>query len=146
MVFLILSSFLLILALIKSYIVIIDFHNFFILFLWAFSFKLLFNFEFKVLIPEVSVTFEIRYDYLCVCFGAIIRCPYEIAVFRFAFLQIFTTDDLPLVPLLCQNFFSHFFLLPNTFIYESILLKTYMKANIMNMQIFNLNKYDLKSH
>ena len=36
--------------------------------------------------------------------------------------------------------------LPNTFIYESILIKNYMNANIMNMQIFYLNKYDLKGH
>ena len=30
--------------------------------------------------------------------------------------------------------------------YESILLKIYMNANIMNSQIFNLNNYDLKGH
>ena len=36
--------------------------------------------------------------------------------------------------------------LPNTFIYESILIKIYMNANIMNTQIFHLNKYDLKGH
>ena len=36
--------------------------------------------------------------------------------------------------------------LPNTFIYESILRKIYMNANIMNMQIFHLFKYDLKGH
>ena len=30
-------------------------------------------------------------------------------------------------------------ILPNTFIYESILLKIYMNANIMNTQIFYLN-------
>ena len=41
---------------------------------------------------------------------------------------------------------SHFFLLPNTFIYKSIFIKIYMNANIMNSQIFNLNKYDLKGH
>ena len=29
--------------------------------------------------------------------------------------------------------------LPNTFIYEFILIKIYMNANIMNMQIFHLN-------
>ena len=32
------------------------------------------------------------------------------------------------------------------FIYEPILIKNYMNANIMNMQIFYLNKYDLKGH
>ena len=36
--------------------------------------------------------------------------------------------------------------LPNTFIYESILIKIYLNANIMNMQIFHLNNYDLKGH
>ena len=36
--------------------------------------------------------------------------------------------------------------LPNTFIYELILRKIYMNANIMNMQIFHLYKYDLKGH
>ena len=54
--------------------------------------------------------------------------------FRFAFVNLLKSDD----------FRSHFFLLPNTFIYESILIKNYMNANIMNTQIFNLNKYDLK--
>ena len=34
----------------------------------------------------------------------------------------------------------------NTFIYESILIKIYMNTNIMNTQIFHLNKYDLKGH
>ena len=38
-------------------------------------------------------------------------------------------------------------ILPNTFIYESILIKkNYMNTNIMNTQIFHLNKYDLKGH
>ena len=32
------------------------------------------------------------------------------------------------------------------FIYESILIKIYMNTNIMNTQIFQLNKYDLKGH
>ena len=32
--------------------------------------------------------------------------------------------------------------LPNTFIYESILIKIYMRANIMNTQIFHLIKYE----
>ena len=36
-------------------------------------------------------------------------------------------------------------ILPNTFIYESILLKIYMNT-FMNTQIFYLNKYDLKGH
>ena len=36
------------------------------------------------------------------------------------------------------------FLLPNTVIYE--LIKIYMNANIMNMQIYYLNKYNLKGH
>ena len=35
-----------------------------------------------------------------------------------------------------SKFLSHFFLLPNTFIYEPILIKIYMNANIMNTQIF----------
>ena len=34
----------------------------------------------------------------------------------------------------------------NTFIYESILIKIYMKANILNTQIFHIIKYDLKGH
>ena len=37
-------------------------------------------------------------------------------------------------------------ILPNTFIYESILIKIYMNTNIMNTQIFHLKKYDLKGH
>ena len=37
-------------------------------------------------------------------------------------------------------------LLPNTFIYELILIKIYMKTIIMNTQIFNFDKYDLKGH
>ena len=37
-------------------------------------------------------------------------------------------------------------ILPNTFIYESILMKIYMNTNIMNTQIFYFNKYDLKGH
>ena len=37
-------------------------------------------------------------------------------------------------------------ILPNTFIYESILIKIYMNTNIINTQIFYLNKYDLKGH
>ena len=36
--------------------------------------------------------------------------------------------------------------LPNSYIYESILLEIYMNANIINTQIFHLNKYDLKGH
>ena len=36
--------------------------------------------------------------------------------------------------------------LPSTFNYESIGMKIYMKANIMNMQIFHFYKYDLKGH
>ena len=35
-------------------------------------------------------------------------------------------------------------ILPNTFIYEAILIKIYMNTNIMNTQIFHLKKYDLK--
>ena len=34
----------------------------------------------------------------------------------------------------------------NTFLYESILIKFYMNANIMNTQIFYLTEYDLKGH
>ena len=38
-------------------------------------------------------------------------------------------------------------ILPNTFIYESILIKKIdMNANIMNTKIFNLIKYDLNGH
>ena len=37
-------------------------------------------------------------------------------------------------------------ILPNTFIYELILLKIYMNTNIMNTQIFHLKKYDLKGY
>ena len=36
--------------------------------------------------------------------------------------------------------------LPKTFIYESILMKIYVNAKIMNMQIFHLIKYDLNGH
>ena len=35
-------------------------------------------------------------------------------------------------------------ILPNTFIYESILIKIYMNTNIINTQIFYLEKNDLK--
>ena len=37
-------------------------------------------------------------------------------------------------------------ILPNTLIYESILIKIYVNTNIMNTQIFNFNNYDLKDH
>ena len=37
-------------------------------------------------------------------------------------------------------------ILPNTFIYESILIKIYMNTNIMNAQIFYFDNYDLKGH
>ena len=37
-------------------------------------------------------------------------------------------------------------ILPNTFIYESFLIKIYMNTNIMNTQNFYFNKYDLKGH
>ena len=37
-------------------------------------------------------------------------------------------------------------ILPNTFIYESILIKIYMNTNVMNTQIFYFYKYDLKGH
>ena len=37
-------------------------------------------------------------------------------------------------------------ILPNTFIYESILIKIYMNTNIIYTQIFHLDKYDLKGH
>ena len=36
--------------------------------------------------------------------------------------------------------------LPNTFIYESILIKNYMNSNTMNMLIFHLKEYGLKGH
>ena len=34
----------------------------------------------------------------------------------------------------------------NTFNYESILIKIYVNANVMNTQIFHLIKYDLNGH
>ena len=37
-------------------------------------------------------------------------------------------------------------IIPNTFIYESLLIKIYMNANIMNTQIFNPIKYDPNGH
>ena len=37
-------------------------------------------------------------------------------------------------------------ILPSTFIYELILIKMYMNTNIMNTQIFNSYKHDLKDH
>ena len=37
-------------------------------------------------------------------------------------------------------------ILPDIFIYESILIKIYMNTNIMNTQIFHLKKYDFKGH
>ena len=37
-------------------------------------------------------------------------------------------------------------ILPNTYIYESILITIYMNANIMTTQIFNLIKYVLRGH
>ena len=37
-------------------------------------------------------------------------------------------------------------ILPNTSIYESILIKIYVNADIMNTQIFNLIKYDLNGN
>ena len=37
-------------------------------------------------------------------------------------------------------------ILPNTFIYESTLIKIYMNAKIMNTQIFHFIKYDLNGH
>ena len=45
-----------------------------------------------------------------------------------------------------HTFLSHLFLLRNTFIYVSILIKFYMNDIIMNKQIFYLNMYDLKGH
>ena len=59
--------------------------------------------------------------------------------FKFAFLQIqiSTIDDF---------LRSHFFVLPNTFIYESILIQIYMNANYYDRQIFHLNKDDLKGY
>ena len=37
--------------------------------------------------------------------------------------------------------FSVYSTLPNTLIYESILINIYINANIMNTQLFHLNKY-----
>ena len=48
---------------------------------------------------------------------------------------------LPLSVFLYENL-----ILPNTFLYESILIKVYMNANIMNTQIFYITEYDLKGH
>ena len=42
--------------------------------------------------------------------------------------------------------FVPLFLLPNTFIYESILIKIHINVNIMKTQKFHLNKYDLKAN
>ena len=36
--------------------------------------------------------------------------------------------------------------LPNKFIYELILIKIYMNAKIMNVQIFHFLKYDIIGH
>ena len=44
------------------------------------------------------------------------------------------------------KFLSHFFLLSNIFIYELILIKIYVNANIMKTQIFYMYKDDLKGH
>ena len=44
----------------------------------------------------------------------------------------------------CLSFLSHFFLLPKTFIYASILIKINMNANYYDKQIFYLYKHDLK--
>ena len=57
-------------------------------------------------------------------------------------LSVFTSFCLPVSP----SFREFKKILPNTFIYESILIKIYMKTNILNTQIFYLNKYDLKGH
>ena len=40
----------------------------------------------------------------------------------------------------CLSFLVTYFLLPNTFTYESILIKIYMNANIINLHIFHLDK------
>ena len=37
-------------------------------------------------------------------------------------------------------------ILPNTFIYKSILIIIYMNTNIIKTKIFHINKYDLKGH
>ena len=50
------------------------------------------------------------------------------------------------IPSFCLSFREFKKNLPNTFIYESILIKIYMNTNIMNTPIFHLNKYDLKGH
>ena len=49
------------------------------------------------------------------------------------------------VTLFCQNFLSLFFLFPNTFIYESILIKLYLNAIIMNTQILFIISISLTS-
>ena len=36
-----------------------------------------------------------------------------------------------------SSFLSYFYLLPNAFIYESILIKIYINANIVNIEIFD---------
>ena len=53
---------------------------------------------------------------------------------------------LSVFPSLCLSFWEFKKILPNAFIYESILIKNYMNTNIMNMQIFHFKKYDLKGH
>ena len=62
-------------------------------------------------------------------------------IFRFAFLQISTTDDVPYVSLFGPTFF--FFLTHSWIDFDK---KKIVNANIMNKQIFHLNKYELKGH
>ena len=46
----------------------------------------------------------------------------------------------------CLSFREFMKILPKTFIYESILIKIYVNADIMNTQIFHLIKYDLNDN
>ena len=53
---------------------------------------------------------------------------------------------LSLSPYVFPSFRDFEKILPNIFIYESILIKIYMNTNVMNTQIFHFDKYDLKGH
>ena len=61
-------------------------------------------------------------------------------------LYVFLSLCFSVFPSYCLSFREFKKNLPNTFIYESILIIIYMNTNILNMQIFYLNNYDLKGH
>ena len=71
------------------------------------------------------------------------ECLYVFTSLR---LYVFTSLRLYVFTSLRLSLWEFKKILPNTLIYESILIKIYMNANIMNMQIFHLFKYDLKGH